>query len=59
MKALENNLLPSTLNLAERDPLCDLDYISEGHRIKKSDTALNVNFGFGGANAAIIFKKIK
>ncbi|EGA5725219.1 beta-ketoacyl-[acyl-carrier-protein] synthase family protein, partial [Salmonella enterica] len=58
LKALENNLLPSTLNLAERDPLCDLDYISEGHRIKKSDTALNVNFGFGGANAAIIFKKI-
>ncbi|MDN6110016.1 MAG: beta-ketoacyl-[acyl-carrier-protein] synthase family protein, partial [Enterobacterales bacterium] len=44
-------------HLTEPDPLCDLDYIAEGHRAGRVTRALNLSFGFGGANAALIMEQ--
>jgi 3-oxoacyl-[acyl-carrier-protein] synthase II len=59
IKALETGLIPPTINLNEPDPECDLNYTP--HVFVKRDLtyAMNINIGFGGQNAAIIFKKVK
>lgn len=46
-----------TINLANSDPKCDLDYVSDGRRTKTVRAALSNSFGFGGQNASIIVKK--
>jgi 3-oxoacyl-[acyl-carrier-protein] synthase II len=49
-------ILPATAHLTQPDPQCDLDYIAEGHR-QEIHRALNLSFGFGGANAALVLEK--
>lgn len=57
LKALKHQIMPATCHLTNRDPACHLDYISEGHRPAKIQHTLNLSFGFGGANAAIIISR--
>ncbi|MHA7845532.1 beta-ketoacyl-[acyl-carrier-protein] synthase family protein [Serratia sp. D1N4] len=54
LQALKHQLMPATCHLNNPDPECDLDYISEGHRPAKLQNTLNLSFGFGGANAALV-----
>ncbi|BEM85520.1 3-oxoacyl-ACP synthase (plasmid) [Serratia marcescens] len=54
LKILEANILPATYNLNNPDPACDLDFIPGKHRHAVVDNLLNLSFGFGGTNAALI-----
>jgi len=55
--AVNNDILPPTINLDNPDPECDLDYVPNKSRKKVIKYALKNSFGFGGKNAAIVFKK--
>ncbi|KNC95636.1 beta-ketoacyl-[acyl-carrier-protein] synthase family protein [Trabulsiella odontotermitis] len=57
LQAIEHGVMPATANYQQPDPLCDLDYIVEGHRPAELRRTLNLSFGFGGANAALILEK--
>lgn len=57
LQAIENGIMPATANFQQADPLCDLDYIIDGHRPGDVRRTLNLSFGFGGANAALILEK--
>lgn len=57
LQTIQHQRLPSTCHLRVPDPLCDLDFIAEGHREKSVFHALNLSFGFGGANAALIISR--
>lgn len=57
VKVLLENKLPPTINYEFPDPDCDLDYISDGARDAEVDYVLSNNFGFGGTNACLIFKR--
>jgi len=53
--ALERGCLPPTRNLRERDPECDLDYISDGARAVPGIAYAATNaFAFGGTNAVLV-----
>ncbi|MDR3323894.1 MAG: beta-ketoacyl-ACP synthase II [Zoogloeaceae bacterium] len=56
--ALHHQVAPPTINIFEQDPECDLDYCANTARDMKIDIALNNNFGFGGTNGSLVFKKI-
>ncbi len=56
-KALEEGILPPTINLDNPDPACDLDYVPNKARRQEIRTALSNTFGFGGANAVIVLRK--
>ena len=59
IKALETGMIPPTIHLEQPDPDCDLNYTPH-HAVKRDlEYAMNINIGFGGQNAAIIFKKVK
>jgi 3-oxoacyl-[acyl-carrier-protein] synthase II len=53
--ALREGWLPPTTNLVNRDPECDLDYITGEGRNARPRYVLSTSFGFGGANAALVF----
>ena len=55
--ALRDQILPPTINLDTPDPQCDLDYIPNHARKVSVEYALSNSFGFGGTNAALIFKR--
>ena len=55
--ALHDQTLPPTINLETPDPECDLDYVPNHARKASVDYALSNSFGFGGTNAALIFKR--
>ena len=57
LQAMAAGILPATAHLTQPDPQCDLDYIAEGHRQGEIHRALNLSFGFGGANAALVLEK--
>jgi 3-oxoacyl-[acyl-carrier-protein] synthase II len=58
LKALETGTIPATIHLDEADPACDLDYTPNRHRqVQRIDAALNVSFGFGGANSALVVER--
>ena len=57
VKVLRENILPPTINYEFPDPDCDLDYIPNVAREAKVDYVLSNNFGFGGTNACLIFKR--
>jgi 3-oxoacyl-[acyl-carrier-protein] synthase II len=58
VKAIENGVLPPTINLDTPDPECDLDYVPNAMRTAEVKTVLSNNLGFGGQNAALVFRKI-
>jgi 3-oxoacyl-[acyl-carrier-protein] synthase II len=49
---------PPTINIFNQDPECDLDYCANTARDMKIDVALKNNFGFGGTNGTLVFKRI-
>lgn len=49
--------LPPTINLAEPDPACDLNYLPNSGRESDPEYLLSNSFGFGGINAALVFKR--
>ena len=55
--AIEDGIVPPTLNLDEPDPQCDLDYVPHTARKMKVDAVVNNSFGFGGHNASVVLKK--
>lgn len=60
LKAIETGVVPATLNLRSPDPECDLDFTPNEHATdRKIDTALNLSFGFGGANAALLIERFR
>jgi 3-oxoacyl-[acyl-carrier-protein] synthase II len=54
--ALREQVVPPTMNLDEPDPECDLDYVPHRPRGAQLEVALSNSFGFGGANAALLFR---
>jgi 3-oxoacyl-[acyl-carrier-protein] synthase II len=55
--ALRDQILPPTINQETPDPACDLDYVPNKARKTSFEYALSNSFGFGGTNAALIFKR--
>jgi len=55
--ALRDQILPPTINQDTPDPECDLDYVPNEARRASVEYALSNSFGFGGTNAALIFKR--
>lgn len=55
--ALHHQKSPPTINILNRDPQCDLDYCANVARDLKIDVALKNNFGFGGTNGTLVFKR--
>ena len=55
--ALRERWLPPTLNLAEPDPACDLDYLPGEGRPAQPDAILSNSFGFGGVNASLVLRR--
>jgi 3-oxoacyl-[acyl-carrier-protein] synthase II len=55
--ALRDQILPPTINQETPDPECDLDYVPNKARKASVEYALSNSFGFGGTNAALIFKR--
>jgi 3-oxoacyl-[acyl-carrier-protein] synthase II len=55
--AMRDGFLPPTINQADPDPLCDLDYIPNVGREADVDVALTNSFGFGGHNAALVLRR--
>ena len=57
VKAVEEDILPPTLNQIEKDPECDLDFVPNESRKSTVNVAMCNAFGFGGQNASLIIKK--
>jgi 3-oxoacyl-[acyl-carrier-protein] synthase II len=59
--AIENSLIPPTINFEQPDPQCDLDYVTEGARPAggplRLRTAMTNSFGFGGNNAILVLRE--
>ena len=58
IKAINEGVVPPTINLDNPDPLCDLNYTPLVSTEKKIEVAMNNSFGFGGTNSTLVFKKI-
>jgi 3-oxoacyl-[acyl-carrier-protein] synthase II len=56
--AVHHQVSPPTINIFSQDPECDLDYCANVARAMKIDVALKNNFGFGGTNGTLIFRKV-
>ena len=56
--ALHHQKSPPTTNIFNQDPACDLDYCANAARDMKIDVALKNNFGFGGTNGSLVFKRM-
>jgi 3-oxoacyl-[acyl-carrier-protein] synthase II len=57
IKALNEGIVPPTINIENQDPECDLDYVANIARKAELTTVMSNNFGFGGTNGSVIFKK--
>jgi 3-oxoacyl-[acyl-carrier-protein] synthase II len=57
-KAIEDNIVPPTINLDTPDPDCDLDYVPNEARDLEVNVAMSNNSGFGGHNASIVLKSV-
>jgi 3-oxoacyl-[acyl-carrier-protein] synthase II len=58
MMAMDKGVVPPTINYQEPDPECDLDYVPNTARDARVNCALSNNFGFGGTNATLLFRKV-
>ena len=58
IKAINNGIIPPTINLDNPDPLCDLNYTPLVSIEKDVTIAMNNSFGFGGTNSTLVFKNI-
>jgi 3-oxoacyl-[acyl-carrier-protein] synthase II len=58
VKTIETGEVPPTINLENPDPDCDLDYVPNVKRSASVRTVLSDNLGFGGQNAALVFRKM-
>jgi 3-oxoacyl-[acyl-carrier-protein] synthase II len=56
--ALHHQKVPPTINIFNQDPDCDLDYCANTARDVKIDVAVKNNFGFGGTNGSLVFKRV-
>jgi 3-oxoacyl-[acyl-carrier-protein] synthase II len=56
--AIHYQIAPPTINIIEQDPECDLDYCANAARDMKIEVAVNNNFGFGGTNGSLVFRKV-
>jgi 3-oxoacyl-[acyl-carrier-protein] synthase II len=56
--ALHEQKIPPTINIFNQDPECDLDYCAGTARDAKVDVAVKNNFGFGGTNGTLVFKRV-
>ena len=56
--AMEKGVIPPTINYEEPDPECDLDYTPNTACEARIEYAMSNNFGFGGTNASLLFKKV-
>jgi len=56
--ALHHQKVPPTINLHNQDPECDLDYCANTARDLKMEYALKNNFGFGGTNGSLVFRRV-
>ena len=57
VKAIQNDIVPPTINIENQDPECDLDYVPHKAREMKVSAIVNNSFGFGGHNATVIATK--
>ncbi|SHH06534.1 beta-ketoacyl-ACP synthase II [Virgibacillus chiguensis] len=57
VKAIEEGIIPPTINLEHPDPDCDLDYVPNRARKQHVQVVLSNSLGFGGHNVALLFKK--
>jgi 3-oxoacyl-[acyl-carrier-protein] synthase II len=58
LMAMQNSVVPPTINYDNPDPECVLDYVPNTARDAKVEYALSNSFGFGGTNASLLFKKV-
>jgi 3-oxoacyl-[acyl-carrier-protein] synthase II len=56
--ALHHQISPPTINLFNQDPACDLDYCANTAREMQIDVAVKNNFGFGGTNGTLVFRRV-
>ena len=56
--ALHHQKSPPTINIFNQDPECDLDYCANTARDMKIEVAMKNNFGFGGTNGTLVFKRV-
>jgi 3-oxoacyl-[acyl-carrier-protein] synthase II len=56
--AIHDQVAPPTINLTTPDPECDLDYCANTARQMRIDVAVKNNFGFGGTNGTLVFRKV-
>ena len=56
--AVHQQKSPPTINIFNQDPECDLDYCANTARDMKIDVAVKNNFGFGGTNGTLVFKRV-
>jgi len=56
--AVHHQISPPTINIFEQDPECDLDYCANTARQMPINVAVKNNFGFGGTNGTLVFKKV-
>jgi 3-oxoacyl-(acyl-carrier-protein) synthase len=58
IKAMQENVLPPTINYTNPDPECDLDYVPNTKRAAEVSYAMTNSFGFGGHNACLIYGSV-
>ena len=57
--AIRDGIVPPTINLVERDPECDLDYVPGTARKHEDRIAMSNNMGFGGQNGSLVFGRFQ